>query len=285
MPITHRAYIISHYIFQRDHFRNRTCVHASGILLKHFPRCIYIYVYSFVLFLHPLLKGLGTSRPHRQFAASLSQVFPLAYVYRPIFPSIHGHVTLSLNGQVLQASARPCLSTTRTRKGSHVTPSLSDHVSRSFGMPVPLYHTYLRVVTPPEVVNQFTGHESLGLSPVPEGHRCIGLEHVFSALVTYISTVARTTIHGERRVHSPLFREYSRFVSNSHYTAVVIPHTDPLTRSSNIPTVPRLLAHISMITKHLSHERVRLALTFPRPCSHRSILSGFLSSTISGHHR
>ena len=145
-------------------------------------RDIYTYYTVCSFFLHPLLKGLGTSRPHRQFAASLSQVFPLACIASS--PRVYmGMLRLhKMSRSYKPRHVRTSLS--HVPKGNHVEPSLSDHVSRSLSGPVPLYHTYLKVVTPPEVVNQFTGHESPGFSPVPEGHRCIGLEHVISVLVT-----------------------------------------------------------------------------------------------------
>ena len=122
-------------------------------------------------------------------------------------------------------------------------------------MPVPLYHTYLGVVTPSEVVNQFTGRVYPGFSHVPEGHRCTGLEHFFSALATSISTVARTTM--DRGMLIPPYPENipasSRTLTRPLWSyRVPLYSPDPVVS----PPVARPLAHISMITSEftkLSH--------------------------------
>ena len=159
---------------------------------------------------------------------------------------------------------------------------------------------------PPEVVNQFNRRVCPGFPPVPEGHCGTGSEYVSSTLATSISTVARMTIHGQKHAHCLLSREYPRFASYSHYTAMVIPRTALSARSTRITTRRTspcayfrdhggshssefnklsqfrrpwvsIFAHISMITEHLLHEQAHQALTFPRPCGQRSIPSGFLS--------
>ena len=115
-----------------------------------------------------------------------------------------GHGTPSLNDQVLRALACSCLSIPRTQGPSrYILTKLS--CFPSLGTLVPLYPTYLRAVTRPKVVNQFTVYVSPGFSPVLEAHRCTGLEHV-SRLSShpFPPYVARTTIHGQRQAHYTL---------------------------------------------------------------------------------
>ena len=164
--------------------------------------------------------------------------------------------------QVLQASACSCLSITRTQEESCYT--LTEwSCFLCLGIPVPLCHPYLGVVTPPEMVNQFNGHVFTGFSPVPEGHRGTGSGYVFSSLVTSIFTVAKITIHGQRHPHSPLSREFPRFVLYSHYTAVVISRTALLARSTRTTTRRTFLWAYSHDHGGFSLERVQQALTFP----------------------
>ena len=100
-------------------------------------------------------------------------------------------------------------------------------------------------------------------SPAPEDHRGTGSEYVFSALAKSIFPVAGISIHEQRHAHSPLSREYSRFVSYSHDTAVVIPRTALLARPTRITI--RSTSPCAYFHDHggISHERVQQALTFP----------------------
>ena len=220
-----------HSCYMCDH----TYIHMREAFLSSTPRdIIYICIYIVCsLSFTPALKGFCTSRPHRQFAASLSRVFPLEYL--ALSPRVYmGTLLLHLMAWSYKPRhARTSLS--HVRKGSHVTPSLNGHVL------MPRHRSaYLSPITRGN--NASRSGELIHRSCISRlftrtrGHRSTGLEHIFSALVKSISAVVRKTIHGQRHTHCPLSRENSRFVSYSHYIAVVIPHTALFARSSSIIT-------------------------------------------------
>ena len=143
------------------------------------------------------------------------------------------------------------------------------------GIPVPLYHPYLELVTPPEVVNQFTGHISPGFLTVPEGHRCTGLEYVFSALAASNDPRRKVcSFPASQRIY-PL-----RLVLSVHRCGIITLPTSPCVYFHDYRGISHEQVHqflifscpcvpvISMITGDFSHERVHRDLTFhPTNCA------------------